>query len=185
MKRPVSAGKRETARDPVMPAPIAALVKLRQICASLPDTKETLTWGEPHFRVGDKIFAGYGDQDGRPTIDFKLEMAHAAAVIKIPGFEKAPYVGHKGWVSMDASRIKDWEMVREMIYESYGLIAPKKSLAKLSNDSPSVPARNVAARKVAARKVVARKVVARKTATTKTATTKTAANRRTTKKKHK
>ncbi len=31
---------------------------MRKICLSLPDTKETLTWGEPHFRVGDKIFAG-------------------------------------------------------------------------------------------------------------------------------
>ena len=36
------------------------LTKMREICLSLPDTKETLTWGQPHFRVGDEIFRGYG-----------------------------------------------------------------------------------------------------------------------------
>ena len=38
-----------------------ALARLRKICLALPDTKETLTWGEPHFRVGEKIFCGFGD----------------------------------------------------------------------------------------------------------------------------
>ncbi len=28
--------------------------RLRAVCLALPDTKETLTWGEPHFRVGEK-----------------------------------------------------------------------------------------------------------------------------------
>ena len=32
---------------------------------------------------------------------------------------------------MAASGIKDWEKVRKLILESYGLIAPKKTLAKL------------------------------------------------------
>ncbi|MEO2016269.1 MAG: DUF1801 domain-containing protein [Fuerstiella sp.] len=30
------------------------LERLRGICLSLPKTKETLTWGKPHFRVGEK-----------------------------------------------------------------------------------------------------------------------------------
>ncbi|HMJ53252.1 MAG TPA: hypothetical protein VK540_14295 [Polyangiaceae bacterium] len=47
------------------------LTKMRAICLSLPDTKETLTWGQPHFRVGDKIFSGYGEEKGphRPRAD--------------------------------------------------------------------------------------------------------------------
>ena len=28
------------------------LERLREICLALPDTKETLTWGSPYFRVG-------------------------------------------------------------------------------------------------------------------------------------
>jgi predicted DNA-binding protein (MmcQ/YjbR family) len=107
------------------------LTKMREICLSLPDTKETLTWGQPHFRVGEKIFAGCSEEKGKPVIGFKLEMEHADEVIKDPRFRRAPYVGHKGWVSMDASAVRDWDEVRPYILESYRLIAPKKSWAKL------------------------------------------------------
>ena len=108
-----------------------ALKKIRKICLSLPDTKETMTWGKPHFRVGEKIFAGYGEENGTRTVGFKLEMAHAGLVVQVPGFSRAPYVGHKGWVSLETDSVKDWDEVREMILESYRLIAPKRSLAKL------------------------------------------------------
>ena len=50
------------------------LTRIRRICLSLPDTKETMTWGEPHFRVGGKIFAGYGEEPGKSVISFKLGM---------------------------------------------------------------------------------------------------------------
>jgi predicted DNA-binding protein (MmcQ/YjbR family) len=109
----------------------AVLAKMREICLSLPDTKETMTWGKPHFRVGEKIFAGCGEENGRQVIGFKLQMAHAEAVIKDARFWRAPYVGHKGWVSMDPVGVKDWDEVRAMILESFRLIAPRKTLAKL------------------------------------------------------
>ena len=120
--------------DPVLHA-------MRDICRSLPDTKETMTWGEPHFRVGEKIFAGYGLEDGKPVIGFKLKMANADAVIKDPRFRRAPYVGRHGWVSMDASDVKDWGEVRALVLESYELIAPKRTLAKMV-DKPAAPRRS-------------------------------------------
>jgi predicted DNA-binding protein (MmcQ/YjbR family) len=108
------------------------LAKVRKICLSLPDTKETPTWGKPHFRVGEKIFAGFEEHDGAPSIGFKLAMEHAQRRVRSDcRFARAPYVGHKGWVAMDASRITDWEEVRALILESYRLIAPKRSIAKL------------------------------------------------------
>ena len=114
-----------------MPRVIHPLTRMRDICLTLPDTKETLTWGKPHFRVGDKIFAGYGEEEGRPVVGFKLEMEHARETVKRPGFAPAPYVGHRGWVSMDLSRVKDWKEVEAFLKESYRLIAPRHSLAKL------------------------------------------------------
>src|SRR4051812_41762816 len=104
---------------------------MREICLALPETKETLTWGQPHFRVGEKIFAGCGDEKGRAVIGFKLDMDHADAVIQDPRFWRAPYVGHKGWVSMDANTVTDWDEVRPLVLESYRLIAPKKTVARL------------------------------------------------------
>jgi predicted DNA-binding protein (MmcQ/YjbR family) len=40
-------------------------------------------------------------------------------------------VGKHGWVSMDVTQRKSWGEVAALIRESYGLIAPKASLAKL------------------------------------------------------
>jgi predicted DNA-binding protein (MmcQ/YjbR family) len=71
----------------------SVLDNMREICLALPDTKETLIWGQPHFRVGEKIFAGCGDEKGRG--------------------------------------VHDWNEVRPLILESYRLIAPKRTLAKL------------------------------------------------------
>ncbi len=115
-----------------MPKPATVLKKLEKLCLSFPDTKLTITWGEPHFRVGEKIFAGYGEEQGEPKITFKLEKAHAAILVDAdPRFSRAPYVGKHGWVSMDATRVDDWDELGDLILESYRLIAPKKSLAKL------------------------------------------------------
>lgn len=121
-----------------MPKLTPALTNFRAICLSFPDTKETLTWGKPHFRVGEKIFAGFGEEEGRFSIGFKLEMDHARAILRDRRFKPAPYVGHKGWVSMDVTGATDWDQVRDLVEESYELIAPKKSLAKLIGGSPTL-----------------------------------------------
>lgn len=107
------------------------LTKLRRICASLPDAVETMTWGKPHFRVADKIFVGFGEENGRSVIGFKLPKKQAVEIVKDPRFWPAPYVGKHGWVSMDASAVKDWEEVKGFVLVSYRLIAPKKLLARM------------------------------------------------------
>jgi predicted DNA-binding protein (MmcQ/YjbR family) len=123
----------------------AALAKMRKICLALPDTKETPTWGQPHFRVGEKIFAGCGLEKGAISVGFKLEMDHADAMVRRPGFSRAPYVGHKGWVSVDPEIATDWDELRALIHESYRLIAPKRTLVKWEAGADSKPA--VATRK--------------------------------------
>lgn len=110
-----------------LPAPTdpKALAKLRRICLSLPNTRETLSWGSPHFRVRDKIFCGIGDEKGRLAIGFKLEMDHADAVIQDPRFWRAPFVGRYGWVSMGVTPRMNWKQVKAFVEESYRLIAPR------------------------------------------------------------
>jgi predicted DNA-binding protein (MmcQ/YjbR family) len=115
----------------------SVLSRLRRICLALPDTEETLTWGQPHFRVTNKIFCGCSDEKGRTVIGFKLDRDHAHAIVEDPRFWPAPYVGHKGWVSMNAAGIRDWNEVEALVRESYGLIAPKKTRAKLQPAGPA------------------------------------------------
>jgi len=103
----------------------STLTEMRRICLALPESTETTTWGQPHFRVRGKIFAGCGDHGGTLTLGFKLEREHADAAIRDPRFARAPYVGQHGWISMDAKGVRDWGEVRALVLESYRLIAPK------------------------------------------------------------
>jgi predicted DNA-binding protein (MmcQ/YjbR family) len=108
------------------------LPKVRELCLALPEAVETLTWGAPHFRVKEKIFAGIEAEGGRPVIGFKLSLERQAQMLRDARFTKAPYVGHRGWVSMDLSDVRDWEEVRALLIESYVAIAPKKLAAQLA-----------------------------------------------------
>lgn len=108
------------------------LRKLRTICLALPDTKETLTWGIPHFRVGEKIFCGCAEDRGRPRIGLKMERYHSEVMMKLPGIEKAPYSRPgDGWVTIDPGVFDDWEELESLLVGSFRLIAPKRTLALL------------------------------------------------------
>jgi len=96
-----------------------------------------MTWGQPHFRVRGKIFAGFGDHGGTFTLGFKLEREHADAAIQDPRFTRAPYVGQHGWISMDVKGVRDWNEVRALVRESYRLIAPKKLWAIAQGSAPA------------------------------------------------
>lgn len=135
-----SAAKKPTAKTPVAKKRTATtsaarddatFQRVRELCLALPDTKLTMTWGSPHFRVGEKIFCGFGVEEGKPVMGVKLEMAHARRVVKESRFWPAAYVGKHGWVSMDVSQRMSWDEVGALIRESYGLIAPKSSREKL------------------------------------------------------
>jgi predicted DNA-binding protein (MmcQ/YjbR family) len=115
------------------------LTEMRRICLALPETAETMTWGQPHFRVRGKIFAGFGDHGGTFTIGFKLEREHADAAIQDPRFVRAPYVGAHGWISMDVKGVRDWAEVRALVRESYRLIAPKRLWAVALEEGSARP----------------------------------------------
>lgn len=108
------------------------LEQLRGIALSLPQTKETLTWGKPHFRVNEKIFCGCGDQKGKPTIGLKLDPVEAKEMMMAPGIEKAAYSRpNDGWIAIQPNTFDDWEEINRMVLASYRLIAPKNVLKLL------------------------------------------------------
>ena len=121
-------------------SPAGVLDRLHDICLAFPDAKLTIKWGKPHFVVRERIFAGCGEGDGRAALGMKLTRPHAADLVaKDPRFRPAPYVGKHGWVEMDASGAVDWEQVRELVAESYALIAPKASGIRPNRRRPTPP----------------------------------------------
>ena len=110
------------------------LGKLQTICLALPNTKETLTWGKPHFRVGEKIFCGCSEDQGGPRIGLKMESYESELMMKLPGIEKAPYSRKgDGWVSIDPGVFDDWDEIERLLVGSYRLIAPKRTVDLLDS----------------------------------------------------
>lgn len=110
--------------------------ELQRICLALPNTKETITWGKPHFRVGEKIFCGCGEDRGAPRIGLKMEAKASELLMKLPGVEKAPYSRKgDGWVSIDPAVFDDWEEIEQLLVGSFRLIAPKRLVAQLDAQS--------------------------------------------------
>jgi predicted DNA-binding protein (MmcQ/YjbR family) len=129
--KPRKSAAAPAAKRPAKPSRDRTFEKISALCLALPGTKLTMTWGSPHFRVGEKIFCGFGADDGKKVLGVKLRMEHAQRRVKEPRFWPAPYVGKHGWVSMDVDQRRSWNEVASLIRESYELIAPKALLAKL------------------------------------------------------
>ena len=114
--------------------------RLRDLCLALPETAEKEAWGEPTYRVREKIFAmEHGGRDGRAAVWCKAPPGSQEVLVGADPdrFFVPPYVGHKGWIGMrlddgaDGSRV-DWTEVDTVVRRSYALIAPKKLAAQLA-----------------------------------------------------
>lgn len=104
------------------------LERLRKICLALPDATEKIAWGDPTWRVRDKIFAmAKGNYpEGQPSVWMKGRdgAQEILTAMDSDSFFVPPYVGHKGWIGawMDRPRIK-WQMLADLIAESHALVA--------------------------------------------------------------
>lgn len=111
------------------------LERLRKVCLALPEATEKEAWGDPTWRVRDRIFAMQKGnfEGGRPSLWLKGAEGAQGLLVEADSqcFFVPPYVGAKGWVGiyLDTSRV-DWSMLSELIQESYALIAPKRLLSE-------------------------------------------------------
>ena len=112
------------------------LDRLRRICLGLPEAGEKETWGDPTWRVRDRIFAMQKGnvEGGRPSVWFKAGDGVQARLVGSDAgrFFVPPYVGHKGWVGAHLDGPEpDWDELAELIEDSYRLIAPRRLAAGL------------------------------------------------------
>ena len=127
-----------------MPAARSPLARLRKLCLAFPEAHEVEAWGEPTFRVKNKLFAMYAASDthhgdGREGVWIKS--AHVTQDMLVRADPKRyfvpPYVGKSGWVGAYIDRGVDWEIVDDLLRDAYRMTAPKALVAKL--DSPEPP----------------------------------------------
>lgn len=114
----------------------APLPRLRKVCLALPEAHEVEAWGEPTFRIRNKMFAMYAAPNnhhggGRPAVWCKAAPGNQALMVRArpDRYFVPPYVGPSGWVGVWLDRTPDWSEVKELMRDSYRLVAPKKLAA--------------------------------------------------------
>jgi predicted DNA-binding protein (MmcQ/YjbR family) len=105
--------------------------RLRDICLALPEAVERETWGDPTWRVREKIFAMEKRGDGRVSVWLKAPAGSQTILVGADPerFFVPPYVGHKGWVGIRLDDGPDWDEVAMLVRRSYRLTAPKRLAA--------------------------------------------------------
>lgn len=111
--------------------------RVRRLCLALPETSEKLSHGEPTFFVRNKVFVMFANNhhnDGRVAVWLPAPPGMQDSLIEEAPtvYFRPPYVGHRGWVGIELSRISD-EDLRYHVQVAWELIAPKRLLASLGH----------------------------------------------------
>ena len=121
--------------------PPRALTRLRKLCLALPEAHEVEAWGEPTFRVRNKIFAMYASASnhhgaGQHAVWCKSVHVNQELLIRSAPdrFFAPPYVGPSGWIGVRLDANCDWTELTDILREAYRLTAPKKLAAALGPD---------------------------------------------------
>jgi predicted DNA-binding protein (MmcQ/YjbR family) len=107
---------------------------IREYCLSFPHATENLQWGDDLcFKIGGKIFAILGLDN--PRLCFKCTPEAFSELIEREDVRPAPYVGRYKWVMLDRLDAVRWEELRELIRESYEMVAAKAPGRKVGKKS--------------------------------------------------
>lgn len=115
--------------------PPSPLTRLRKLCLALPEAHEVEAWGEPTFRVRNKLFAMYADASnhhggGRTAVWCKAAPGNQGLMLRAAPrrFFVPPYVGPSGWVGVWLDGRTDWTELAELLRDGWRLAAPKRLL---------------------------------------------------------
>jgi predicted DNA-binding protein (MmcQ/YjbR family) len=112
---------------------------IREFCLAFPQATENLQWGDDLcFKIGGKIFAIIGLDN--PRLCFKCTPEIFAELIEREDIHPAPYVGRYKWVMLDRIDAVRWDELRELIRQSFEMVAakaPKKKSRERKKTSKS------------------------------------------------
>ena len=115
---------------------------IREFCLAFPQATENMQWGDDLcFKIGGKIFAIVSLDN--PRLCFKCTPETFAELIEREDIHPAPYVGRYKWVMLDRLDAVRWEELRELIRQSYEMVAAKAPKRKVTA-SKKRPARSKA-----------------------------------------
>lgn len=116
------------------------LIRLTEICLTLPEAIRESTGEHASFSVRDKKFAYFLNDhhdDGIVSVCFRTESGQNKVLLASDAarFYSPAYIGPRGWVGLrlDLGEI-DWAVVTDFVTDSYRLTAPKRLAARIGGD---------------------------------------------------
>jgi hypothetical protein len=103
---------------------MVSVAQFRKLVLALPDVEEKSHFGQPDFRVANKIFADLGREGGRATLKLTTDSQRQLREVRPEVFSLAPgQWGRAGWtyVVLDGVRVSD---MRELLLEAWSQVAP-------------------------------------------------------------
>jgi predicted DNA-binding protein (MmcQ/YjbR family) len=102
------------------------LDSIRKYCLSFSQATENLQWGEDLcFKVGGKIFAVVSLGKVPQALCFKCAAEEFADLCERDGIQPAPYVGRYKWVLLERLNVLPDSELRDLIRQSYEMVASK------------------------------------------------------------
>ena len=135
---PGGGARARRARGTLIVMAASPLPRLRRLCLALPEAHEVIAWGEPTFRVRNKMFATFASAANHHGRGPPRRLGEGAA--GEPGPARAvgakrvfvpPYVGPSGWIGLYLDDVADWDEIRRLLREGYLLVAPKRLAAQV------------------------------------------------------
>jgi predicted DNA-binding protein (MmcQ/YjbR family) len=98
--------------------------EIRKFCLAFPDSTENLqSEDQLCFKISGKIFAMLGLDHAR--LCFKCHPETFAELVEREEIHPAPYVGRYKWVMLDRLNAVPWSELKELIRQSYSMVAAK------------------------------------------------------------
>jgi YjbR len=133
-----------TPRAPVIPAPTVKMkpvdidrllapkaqkliAQLRKVCGVLPETVEGRQMGSVVWRAGKRSFFMLHDYGKGLTAQFWVGIERQGPLEMDPRFAIPKYLGHQGWMTLDARRASAQEL-RDLAIDSYRHFASRRAL---------------------------------------------------------
>lgn len=109
-----------------------ALLKImRDVCLRLPETHEGAQFGNAVWQAGRKTFAWMMSDAARFSLCFWVGVEQQPLLIADSRFSIPAYLGHNGWIALDATVACDRSEVTALALQSYRHFALQRMLQKL------------------------------------------------------
>ena len=110
-----------------------ALKIMRKVCLALPETTEGEQFGSPVWRAGKKSFALAYFNQKRLKVSFWVGVDRQGLLTADERFSIPPYMGHIGWIALDANDALNEGEVRDLALPSYHHFANRRMLTALES----------------------------------------------------